>query len=105
MSRHHHAPRSSTRRDAHRKAIARSRAACHICGQPIDYDLPSTDPMSFVVDHVIPLAKGGSDDDHDNLKPAHHDVPCEVCGQRCNRSKGARLIAPIVKRSGALQRP
>ena len=92
MSRHHHAPRSSTRRDAHRKAIARSRAACHICGQPIDYDLPSSNPMAFVVDHVVPLAKGG-DDTLDNKAAAH---------RTCNSTKAARDFAPIVRRSGAL---
>ena len=92
MSRYHHAPRSTTRRDAHRRAIARSAAACHICGRPIDYTLPHTDPMSFVVDHIVPLAKGGSDD-LSNKAAAHKD---------CNGAKGARDFAPIVRRSGVL---
>ena len=93
MSRHHHADRrSSTRRNLARAAIRRSGAACHICGQPIDYALPSTDPMSFVVDHVIPLAKGG-DDTLDNKAAAH---------RTCNSTKAARDFAPIVRRSGAL---
>ena len=93
MSRHHHADRRSTsRRIAHRKAIARSRAACHICGQPIDYALPSADPMSFVVDHVVPLSKGGADE-LANKAAAH---------KRCNAAKAARMVAPIVRRSGAL---
>ena len=92
MSRYHHAPRSTTRRDAHRRAIARSGAGCHICGLPIDYTLPSTDPRSFVVDHLVPLAKGGSDD-LTNKAAAHRD---------CNATKAARDFAPIVRRSGAL---
>jgi hypothetical protein len=32
-----------------------------------------------------------------NKKPAHHDVP-----PFCNRIKGAKQYAPIVKRSGSL---
>ena len=94
MSRHHHADRrSSTRRNLARAAIRRSGAACHICGQPIDYTLPSTDPMSFVVDHVIPLAKGGADE-MSNKAAAH---------KQCNAAKAARMVAPIVRRSGALE--
>ena len=86
---------SGAARQKRNRAILAKSDVCHICGHP----------GSDAVDHVIPLAKGGSDTDPGNLKPAHHDVPCEACGERCNRSKGTRLIAPIVKRSGALQRP
>jgi 5-methylcytosine-specific restriction endonuclease McrA len=86
------ARRNSTRRDRHRKQIARGKPACHICGQPIDYTLPHLDPKSFVIDHVVPLTKGGADT-IDNIKAAHRD---------CNSTKRARLIAPIVRRSGTL---
>jgi len=48
--------------------------------------------MSFVVDHVIPLAKGGLDI-MENKKAAH---------RACNSTKRARLVAPIVRRSGTL---
>lgn len=92
MSAHHHAPRSTTRRNAHRRAIAKSGAACHICGQSIDYTLPHDDPMSFVVDHLVPLSKGGTDE-LSNKAAAH---------RRCNSTKAARDFAPIVRRSGAL---
>ena len=54
-------PRNSTQRDKDRARIRATKAGCHICGQPINYDLPHTDPKAFVVDHVIPLAKGGPD--------------------------------------------
>lgn len=76
----------------HREAIARTKADCHICGKPIDYDLRYPDPRCFVVDHVVPVSKGGSDD-LPNKKAAHHE---------CNSKKRARDFAPIVRRSGAL---
>lgn len=66
------------RNDAIRKrmrtVIAKAKPACHICGAPIDYELPHTDPMSFVVDHVIPLAKGG-EDALSNARAAHRRQP------------------------------
>jgi len=84
--------RSSAQRDKFRARIKATKANCHICGQPIDYTLTWLDPMSFVVDHVIPLAKGGADR-IENAKAAH---------RHCNSKKRARLIAPIVRRSGSL---
>ena len=84
--------RNSATRDRHRARIRRDEPACHICGKPIDYTLPHLDPWSFVIDHVKPLAKGG-DDTLANIKAAHRE---------CNSKKRARLIAPIVRRSGSL---
>lgn len=60
---------------------------CHICGKP----------GADAVDHVIPRARGGPDT-MANKRPAHHDVP-----PFCNRIKGDKPWAPIVRRSGALQ--
>jgi len=84
--------RNTATRDRDRARIARDKPACHICGVAIDYALPHLDPMSFVVDHVIPLAKGGLDV-IENKKAAH---------RACNSKKRARLVAPIVRRSGTL---
>jgi len=84
--------RNSATRDKHRARIAKDQPACHICGKPIDYTLPHLDPMYFVVDHVKPLAKGGTDT-LDNKRAAHRE---------CNSKKRARLVAPIVRRSGSL---
>ena len=53
--------RSTTTRDQHRHAIRRTKPPCHICEMPIDYVLRSPDPMSFEVDHIVPLARGGAD--------------------------------------------
>ena len=84
--------RSTTVRDRARRRFTKLQAACHLCGKSIDYKLPHLHPMSFVVDDVIPLARGGTDTD-DNKAPAHRD---------CNSKKRARLIAPIVRRSNSL---
>jgi 5-methylcytosine-specific restriction endonuclease McrA len=53
--------RSTTTRDRDRAAIRRTKPPCAICEQPIDYTLHYLDPMAYVVDHIIPLAKGGED--------------------------------------------
>lgn len=84
--------RNTAQRDRDRARIKATGANCSICGASIDYSLPHTDPMSFVVDHVRPLAKNGAD----NLanKAAAHAI--------CNNKKRARIVAPIVKRSGSL---
>lgn len=86
------ARRSTTTRDRARARMRAQNAACHICGQPIDYSLTADHPRSFVADHVIPLAKGGRDE-QDNMRAAHRD---------CNSTKRARLFAPIIRRSGTL---
>ena len=86
--------RNSAQRQRMRQQIARSKPACHICGQPIDYTLPHLDPKSFVIDHVVPLAKGG-EDALSNVKAAHRL-------RDCNSTKRARLVAPIVRRSRSL---
>lgn len=75
-----------------RRRIAATKANCHICGLAIDYKLPHLDPGAFVIDHVTPLKLGGADD-ISNVKAAHRE---------CNSKKRARLIAPIVRRSGTL---
>lgn len=66
--------------------ILRASDVCHICGQP----------GADAVDHVIPWAIS-HDDSMSNLAPAHHDVE-----PRCNRHKSDKLVAPGVRRSGAL---
>ena len=84
--------RNSTQRNKDRARIRRGHPACAICGEPIDYTLPYLDPGEFVVDHIVPLSKGGADR-IENKQAAHRS---------CNRAKGARDHAPIVKRSGSL---
>lgn len=43
---------------------------CHICGDPVDRSAPFPDLAAPVLDHVVPLARGGTHDEG-NLKTAH----------------------------------
>ena len=81
--------RSTTIRDRDRRAIARHKPPCGICGGEIDYALPHTDPMSYVVDHVIPLAQGG--EDVIGNKQAAHRI--------CNRMKSDKLAEELGPRT------
>lgn len=85
--------RSDALRKRHRAIVAKAKPGCHICGRPIDYSLKFPDPMCFVLDHLVPIAKGGADT-IDNKKAAHHE---------CNSKKRARDYAPIIRRSGTLE--
>lgn len=69
--------RNTATRDRHRAYLRRGKPDCALCHEPIDYSLRSPDPMSFEVDHIIPLARGGLDE-RDNVQPSH---------RHCNRRK------------------
>lgn len=75
------AGRNTTTRDRDRNTIRRTRPPCGICGLPIDYRLPHLDPGEYVVDHVIPINKGGTDT-LGNKQAAHRS---------CNRAKSDLL--------------
>lgn len=75
-----------------RARVAKSKPDCYLCGDPIDYALKTPDPLSYELDHVIPIDKGGID--HISNKAASH--------RRCNSKKRARIVAPIVRRSRSL---
>lgn len=75
--------RNTTQRDRDRGIIRRTKPPCAICDDPIDYSLPHTDPKSYVVDHVLPLAlTGPTGDVLENKQAAHRD---------CNRAKSDRI--------------
>lgn len=67
------------------KALKRQWAAkglpCHLCGNPIRYDAPRTDPLSCQADHREPVANGG----HvlGQMLPAH---------AYCNQSRQAKSV-------------
>jgi 5-methylcytosine-specific restriction endonuclease McrA len=76
--------RSTTRRDRHRKIIARDKPPCHWCGDDIDYDADWLDPHAFQIDHVIPLNKDGLDA-LENIVASH---------RKCNREKSDSIPLP-----------
>ncbi len=73
--------------DNNKKIILATQSICGICGQPVDKSLKYPHPLSPTVDHIIPCAKGGSDD-LDNLQLAH---------RKCNRDKSDKLPENNVK--------
>lgn len=81
--------RNTAVRDRDRAAIARGKPPCHICGGEINYTIPSPDPMSYEVDHVIPLARGGADVLEN--KAASH--------RKCNRDKWHSLPDDLAPRT------
>lgn len=57
-----------------RKAIVKQKRAsqvCYLCGQPIDMTLRTPHPMSFELDHKVPLNDGGSAFDPTNHGSTH----------------------------------
>jgi predicted nucleic acid-binding Zn ribbon protein len=50
--------------------VARDKGRCHICGKKINMKLKSPHRMSLTIDHVIPLARGGTHEPK-NVRLAH----------------------------------
>lgn len=69
--------------EKNRKRIMASQNVCAICGYPVDFSLKAPNPMSPVIDHIIPIAKGGHPSDISNLQLAHWT---------CNRQKSDKLF-------------
>jgi 5-methylcytosine-specific restriction endonuclease McrA len=63
---------------------------CWLCGHEIGYQLDARHPLSFTLDHEVPLSKGGDLLDRANARPAH---------RRCNSRKGDRTPSPQPVRS------
>ncbi|MFF3857553.1 HNH endonuclease [Micromonospora sp. NPDC002575] len=61
------------------------RLPCWLCGHEIGYDLDARHPLSFTLDHEVPLSRGGALLDVANVRPAH---------RRCNSRKGNRTPGP-----------
>lgn len=55
---------------------------CWICGHNIDLALDPRHPMSFTLDHLVPISLGGSLLDPGNARSAH---------RRCNSARGNRV--------------
>ena len=75
---------------------------CPLCGRPIDYSLDwyvdpkdgkrKRHPMSAEIDEIVPVSKGGSPIDMENLRVVHR-----ICNQRRGNKQ------PIAAESGNIQ--
>lgn len=68
--------------EKNRKVLLKTVNTCGICGKPIDKKIKAPEPLSPVVDHIIPVSKGGHPSDINNLQLAHWT---------CNRQKSDKL--------------
>jgi hypothetical protein len=82
----------SSRRDARERGsfvsavspqqvYARDQWSCHLCGQPLQCDEQVPHPLAPTIDHVIPLARGGTHEPS-NVRAAHF---------LCNSTKRDRI--------------
>lgn len=69
--------------ESNKRKLLKTQHICGICGKEIDKKLKYPDPMCAVIDHIIPIAKGGHPSDINNLQLAHHT---------CNRQKADKLF-------------
>ncbi|GIH91955.1 HNH endonuclease [Planobispora siamensis] len=65
---------------------------CWICGHGIDLRLPARHPLSWSLDHVVPLDRGGDELNPANARAAHYG---------CNSRKGNRMSVVRPKTSRA----
>ena len=81
------------KRDMLRKRVAAMGLPCALCGQPIDYTLTTyidpkdgkrkRHPLSYELDEIVPISKGGSHIDPDNVQPTH---------RICNQKRGNKML-------------
>lgn len=69
--------------EKNRKRILMTENTCGICGQPVDKNLKPPHPLSPVIDHIIPINKGGHPSAMENLQLSH---------AACNRQKSDKLF-------------
>lgn len=77
----------------YRRLVAQLKALglpCARCGHNIDPTLDARHPMSFTLDHITPLSRGGSLLDPANARPMH---------RRCNSARGNRTGPQPLKTS------
>jgi 5-methylcytosine-specific restriction endonuclease McrA len=68
-------------RDRRLRVLARD-DTCIWCGHP----------GADAIDHVMPVSRGGSETDPDNMAPIHGNAGCAMCGVKCNGVKGTSLL-------------
>lgn len=81
--------------EKNRKIILATQDVCGICGRPVDKSIPFPDPMAPVVDHIVPVDKGGHPSAIENLQLAHS------C---CNRAKSDKLYQEKEKKKVSTNR-
>jgi len=86
---------NGSRRTKLRARVAAEGAPCHLCGKAIDYTLPAGHPMSFELDEIVPVSKGGDPYDRDNVAPAHR-----ICNQRRGNRDLAMAMARVAPSAG-----
>ena len=60
---------------------------CHLCGRPVEPDLPPRSPMSATVDHLVPTSHGADPLDTRYWRLAH---------LRCNsRRQQSTIVEPV----------
>ena len=83
-------PKSNPRMRSGRTALCRRVKAigepCWMCGLPIDPTRKAGDPLSFELDELVPISKGGSPTDFANVKGAHR------C---CNQWRGNKAVQTV----------
>ena len=79
-------PRRSYRRDVLWRRVRALGLPCWICGLPIAYDAPSKTPLSFELDELVPVSKGGDPASMSNTATAHR------C---CNQWRSDRSVATV----------
>lgn len=81
-------PNAQRYRNGHRTRELRARviaseANCRLCGQPVDKTIRNPDPAAPVIDHLIPIARGGPEYERSNLGLMH---------RACNREKSTKTL-------------
>lgn len=62
---------------------------CWICGLPIDYGAPQGDPRAMECDELVPVSRGGSPFDRENVAAAHR------CCNNWRRTKPPARVSAI----------
>ena len=73
--------------ERNKRIIFKTQNTCGICGRPVDFSIKTPDPMSAVIDHIIPVNGPGGIQGHpsdiENLQLAHW---------ACNRQKSNKIF-------------
>lgn len=77
---------NSALRASLRRRVLATYDTCAICGREVDKSLHYLDPLAPEVDEIVPVSRGGSPYDWDNLQLVH---------RKCNQRKGNKMAGDI----------